>query len=37
MVFVDPGGLHGDALRPWVNAAVGHARGLPPKSAAKRR
>lgn len=34
MVFIDPGGLHGDALRQWVDAAVGYARGLPPKPAA---
>jgi hypothetical protein len=37
MIFVDPEGLHGDALRPWVDAAVGHARSLPPKPAGKRR
>ena len=29
MVFVDPAGLHGDALRQWVDAAAGYARGLP--------
>ncbi len=33
MVFIDPGGLHGDALRQWVNAAAGYVRGLPPKPA----
>jgi TfoX/Sxy family transcriptional regulator of competence genes len=33
MVFVDPAGLHGDALRQWVGAAADHARGLPPKQA----
>jgi TfoX/Sxy family transcriptional regulator of competence genes len=31
MVFVDPAGLHGDALRQWVGAAADYARGLPPK------
>jgi TfoX/Sxy family transcriptional regulator of competence genes len=31
MVFIDPAGLHGDALRQWVDAAAGYARGLPPK------
>ena len=34
MVFVDPPGLHGDALRQWVDAAAGDARGLPSKPAA---
>ena len=33
MVFVDPAGLEGDALRQWVDAAAGYARGLPPKQA----
>lgn len=33
MVFVDPAGLHGDALRQWVDDAAGYARGLPPKHA----
>ena len=33
MVFVDPEGLRGDALRRWVDAAAGYARGLPPKPA----
>lgn len=31
MVFIDPAGLQGDALRRWVGAAAGYARGLPPK------
>lgn len=31
MVFVDPAGLHGDALRQWVCVSAGFARGLPPK------
>ena len=30
MVFIDPAGLQGDALRQWVDAAAGYARGLPP-------
>jgi TfoX/Sxy family transcriptional regulator of competence genes len=34
MVFIDPDGLQGDALRQWVDAAVGYARGLPPKPVA---
>ena len=33
MVFVDRAGLHGDALRQWVDAAAGYARSLPPKHA----
>ena len=33
MVFVDPEGLHGDALRQWVDAAADYACGLPPKQA----
>ncbi len=33
MVFVDPAGLHGDALRQWVDDAAGYACGLPPKHA----
>ena len=40
MVFVGPEGLDGDALRQWVDAALGFARGLPPKHpgpAARRR
>lgn len=34
MVFVEPEGLHGTALQNWVDAAAGHARGLPPKQPA---
>jgi len=34
MVFVDPAGVQGGALREWVDAAVGYARGLPPDRAA---
>jgi TfoX/Sxy family transcriptional regulator of competence genes len=41
MVFVEPGGLHGAALRHWVDTAAEYARRLPPKqptvSARKRR
>jgi TfoX/Sxy family transcriptional regulator of competence genes len=33
MVFVEPEGLHGDALQHWVTAAVSYARTLPPKHA----
>jgi len=33
MVFVEPGGLHGAALRRWVDAAACYARSLPPKHA----
>jgi TfoX/Sxy family transcriptional regulator of competence genes len=33
MVFVEPGGLHGAALRDWVTAAADYARELPPKRA----
>jgi TfoX/Sxy family transcriptional regulator of competence genes len=29
MVFIEPGGLHGTALRDWVAAAAEHARSLP--------
>ena len=36
MVFIDPAGLQGDALRQWVDAAAGFARGLPSKAARKR-
>ena len=36
MVFVEPGGLHGAALREWVTAAAAFARALPPKSATRR-
>jgi hypothetical protein len=31
MVFVEPGGLAGDSLARWVNAASEYARSLPPK------
>ena len=31
MVFVQPAGLHGEALERWVTAAADHARTLPPK------
>ena len=31
MIFVQPPGLRGPALRNWVTAAAGHARSLPPK------
>lgn len=31
MVYVDPPGLRGRALRTWVELAAGHARSLPPK------
>jgi hypothetical protein len=34
MIFVDLDGMRGDALRTWVDAAAGYARGLPPKPAA---
>jgi hypothetical protein len=34
MIFVEPAGLHGAALRHWVDAAASHVRGLPPKPAA---
>ena len=37
MVFVDPEGLRGDALRQWVDTAAGYARGLPPKPPAPAR
>ena len=33
MIFVEPAGLHGDALRQWVDAAADYACGLPPKQA----
>jgi TfoX/Sxy family transcriptional regulator of competence genes len=36
MVFVEPGGLHGAALREWVAEAAAFARALPPKSATPR-
>jgi hypothetical protein len=31
MVFVEPGGLQGAALRQWVDTAADYARSLPPK------
>jgi hypothetical protein len=31
MIFVQPAGLRGTALRNWVTAAAGHTRSLPPK------
>jgi hypothetical protein len=37
MVFVDPDGLYGDALRQWVDAATAYAHSLPPKPVGKRR
>jgi TfoX/Sxy family transcriptional regulator of competence genes len=36
MVFVEPGGLEGAALRQWVETAAEHARTLPPKPSAER-
>jgi TfoX/Sxy family transcriptional regulator of competence genes len=33
MVFVEPAGLAGPALRHWVDAAADYARSLPPKHA----
>jgi TfoX N-terminal domain len=36
MVFVEPGGLQGAALRQWVEAAAEYARGLPAKAPASR-
>jgi hypothetical protein len=33
MVFVEAPALRGPALRQWVDAAAGYARGLPPKQA----
>ena len=32
MVFVEPAGLHGDALGEWVTSAAAFAQSLPPKS-----
>ena len=32
MVYVDPPGLRGRALRTWVELAAGHARTLPPRT-----
>lgn len=37
MVFVEPAGLHGNALRHWVGAAATYARSLPPKHSAPAR
>jgi TfoX/Sxy family transcriptional regulator of competence genes len=37
MVFVEPSGLHADALRHWVAAAASYARSLPPKHSAPAR
>ena len=37
MVFIDPAGLHGQALRQWIDAAAGYVRGLPPERAASPR
>jgi hypothetical protein len=34
MVFIDPAGLRGEALRQWVEAAAGYVRGLPPEQTA---
>ena len=31
----EPADLRGDALRQWVGAAAGYARGLPPKHPAR--
>ena len=31
MVFVEPGGLRGAALRRWVDAAAQYTRSLPPR------
>ena len=37
MVFIDPAGLHGQALRQWLDAAAGYVRGLPLERAASPR
>ena len=37
MVFIDPAGLHGEALRQWIAAAAGYVRSLPPERAASPR
>jgi TfoX/Sxy family transcriptional regulator of competence genes len=34
MVFIEPAGLHGQALRQWVNAAAEYIRSLPPERTA---
>jgi hypothetical protein len=31
MIFVEPDGLHDDALGRWVSSAASYARSLPPK------
>jgi hypothetical protein len=35
MVFVEPGGLEGAALRRWVESAAAFTRGLPPKRSSR--
>lgn len=35
MVFIEPAGLEGPALKRWVDAAADYARGLPPKSSVR--
>ncbi len=37
MVFIEPAGLRGEALREWVIAAAAFARTLPPKPATRNR
>ena len=37
MVFVQPAGLHGEALERWVHDAAAFARSLPPKSTSSRK
>jgi len=37
MVYVEPAGLRGVALRNWVERAVAYARSLPPKTETRRR
>ena len=36
MVYVEPAGIRGVALRNWVGKAVAHARSLPPKAPKRR-
>ncbi|HEY4622004.1 MAG TPA: TfoX/Sxy family protein [Gaiellaceae bacterium] len=36
MVYVEPAGTRGAALRRWVDQAVAHARSLPPKQPKRR-
>jgi TfoX/Sxy family transcriptional regulator of competence genes len=31
MIFIQPAGLHGPALKQWITAAADHARAMPPK------